>query len=69
MERSTKWLSQIFDVVILTPKTQNFDFSKRKDYKIQNFGVIKNGLYVVKFHTKNIQTKFQKPISSFLAVQ
>ena len=31
---------------VLTPKTQNFDFSKMNAYKDQNFGVIKKLEYM-----------------------
>ena len=51
---------------VLTPKTQNSDFSKINAYKGQHFGVIqKTGIHVVKLHTSNTHTKFQNNIFIF----
>ena len=51
---------------ILNNKTQNFDFSNIKAYKIRNFGFNqKTELHVVKVHTNNTHTKFQGNIFIF----
>ena len=52
--------------MILTNKTLYFDISKINANRIQDFGVIqKGGLYVIKLHTSNKQTKFQINIFIF----
>ena len=48
-----------FDFVL---QLKIFVFSKINTYKIQSFGVLKNGVYVVMLHTNNIPTIFQSDV-------
>ena len=51
---------------MLTPQTQNFDFSKTKAYNIQHLGdILKTELYVVNLHTNHTHTQFQSNIFIF----
>ena len=50
----------------MTPKTQNFEFSKLIAYEIQNHHDIqKNGIYAINIHTNNMQTTIQSNVFIF----
>ena len=62
IERSTKWISHIFDILSFAPKIQNFNFQKILTIKSNILIVSKNRIYVIEMHTSSTHTKFQSNI-------
>ena len=66
-ERSTKWLSRIFDILRLDH--HNSKFRLKKIHKIRHFQDIKKTEYMLSRYKHTTGIQYFKAISFFLAVQ